>query len=420
MKTKLIILIFSCAFIGVNAQHYDTLYNKTIVSLTKIGLPPQTIISKIQTSITDFDVSVDALIALQANGVNGDVINEMIKRNDQVNMEESKKINSKNPNEMHQAGIYFFDTTNMDNPVRRVDPTVATDTKSGGLGVAIAQSYTYGIAKSRIRSNLAGSKSRLQISTSKPIFYFYFENNENPIADNWFFATASSPNEFVCIKLTERTDSREMVIGSSNAYGSSIGIPNKIKVDYSYERISEGIYKVTFNVPLVYGEYCFLYASNVPTRYSNNKVFDFGIQTDEYEIQTEKKKNEQIDKRTRGITVGVLQGGGSLIGADIEFLFPNKFGIQFGAGLIGFGGGINFHFKPSVRSSFISFQYWNQGIGDNFVQNAIGPNFVFRGKKWFTFQLGVGFPLAKGPAMPNSFEQPQFMYMYSIGAYLPF
>ena len=130
------------------------------------------------------------------------------------------------------------------------------------------------------------------------------------------------------------------------------------------------------------------------------------------------KRNGEIEKRN-SITIGILQGGGSLVGADMEFLLTKQLGIQVGAGIVGFGGGINYHFKPSIRSSFISLLYWNQGVGDYFVQNMIGPNFVYRGKKWFTFQIGFGFPLSEGPAMPDDFEQPPVMLMYSIGAYLP-
>jgi hypothetical protein len=133
----------------------------------------------------------------------------------------------------------------------------------------------------------------------------------------------------------------------------------------------------------------------------------------------EEQVSEQPEKRN-SITIGILQGGGSLIGADMEFLLTNRFGIQIGAGFVGFGGGLNYHFKPSIRSSFISLQYWNQGIGDSFAQNVIGPNFVYRGKKWFTAQIGLGVPLEKGPAMPDDFEQPPVMLMYSIGAYIPF
>ncbi len=119
------------------------------------------------------------------------------------------------------------------------------------------------------------------------------------------------------------------------------------------------------------------------------------------------------------VTIGILQGGGSLLGADIEFLLTEQFGFQLGAGLVGFGGALNYHLKPSIRSSFISINYWNQGIGDYFAQNMIGTTYVYRAKKWFTFQIGLGTPLDKGPAMSESFNQPSVMLLYSIGAYIP-
>ena len=128
---------------------------------------------------------------------------------------------------------------------------------------------------------------------------------------------------------------------------------------------------------------------------------------------------EQIEKRNSA-TIGFLNGGGALLGADIEFLLSDKFGIQLGAGLVAFGAGLNYHFKPSIRSSFLSFQYWNQGVGESFAQNLIGPSFVFRGKKWFTFQIGLGVPLKRGPALREDFEQPPMMLTYTVGAYFPF
>lgn len=131
------------------------------------------------------------------------------------------------------------------------------------------------------------------------------------------------------------------------------------------------------------------------------------------------EEKEPIEKQN-SFTVGILQGGGSLIGGDFEFLVSDHFGFQFGGGIVGFGGGFNYHFKPSIRSSFISIQYWNQGIGDSFTQNLIGSNYVFRGKKWFTFQIGLGAPLERGPAMREDFKQTPVMFMYSIGAYMPF
>ncbi|MFV0501953.1 MAG: hypothetical protein ACK5MH_10220 [Bacteroidales bacterium] len=57
--------------------------------------------------------------------------------------------------------------------------------------------------------------------------------------------------------------------------------------------------------------------------------------------QTEQISN--VEEKRNCITIGFLQGGGSLIGADFEFLLTDRFGIQFGAGIVGFGGGINYH-----------------------------------------------------------------------------
>lgn len=126
-----------------------------------------------------------------------------------------------------------------------------------------------------------------------------------------------------------------------------------------------------------------------------------------------------VEKRS-AITIGVLQGGGGIVGADLECLLTKQMGIQFGAGLFSFGAGLNYHFKPSIRSSFVTVQYWHQGFGEAFAQSAVGPSFVYRSKKWFTCQLGLGLPLEIGPAMPSDYEKPPVILLYSIGAYIPF
>lgn len=120
-------------------------------------------------------------------------------------------------------------------------------------------------------------------------------------------------------------------------------------------------------------------------------------------------------------TVGILQGGGSLIGVDLEFLIEQKFGVQVGAGLVGYGAALNYHPEGGIRSSFVSLGYWHQGLGEGFVQSLMGPSYVFRGKKWFTAQLGLGFQLKKGPFAANLDPDalPPVQLLYSIGGYFP-
>lgn len=119
------------------------------------------------------------------------------------------------------------------------------------------------------------------------------------------------------------------------------------------------------------------------------------------------------------VTIGIFQGGGSLLGIDLEKILYKNLAIQAGFGLVGFGAGINIHIQPSIRSSFFSLQYWNQGIGNSFAQNAVGPCFVYRSKKWFTFQIGLAKTLSRGPAFPKNMRQPDLMLTYAIGFYLP-
>lgn len=249
---------------------YDTLYNKTIVTLTKTGLPPATIISKIKASITSFDVSTNALIELSNNGVNGEVINEMIKISDNTNTSAAIEINSNNPNVMHKTGIYYYNSKDATTPLKKVNATVVSGSKTGGFSYG-------GIGAVGSTSTLSGLHSRFLIDVSNPEFYFYFNSDEKANGENWFFANATSPNEFVCVWLYSKNDHRFFKTGGGSSYGYSVGIPEKDKVQFNITEIKEGIYKVTFISPLKKGEYCFIYAGQAPSMYSNDKLFDFGI-----------------------------------------------------------------------------------------------------------------------------------------------
>lgn len=279
MKTKLLLMVFfALAVTNIFAQtKNEILTNKKIIELAGIGLPSSSIVTKIQNSQTNFDVSTDALIELKKQGVSGDVISEMITAQSKANSQVSIQKDMNDPLSKRAMGIYYYNPNDNAKKLKRVDPTVTATNKSGGFGSALAQAYSYGLAKSEVTSSLSGANSHFQLEEKEPAFYFYFESNANAGGDSWFFATATSPNEFVLVKLTERKDNREMVVGDMNAYGSSTGVPNKIKISFDYEEVAEGIYKVIPKQPLLKGEYCFIYASSTPTQYSNNKVFDFGI-----------------------------------------------------------------------------------------------------------------------------------------------
>jgi len=102
-------IIVSAGFIAsVSAQKNsdsDVLTNKTIIELTKLGLPSSVILNKIKTSTTDFDVSTNALIDLASKGVNEAVLNEMINVSGSYQTPESA---SQNYFLNQKTGIYYY------------------------------------------------------------------------------------------------------------------------------------------------------------------------------------------------------------------------------------------------------------------------------------------------------------------------
>ncbi|MFN0213828.1 MAG: hypothetical protein ACKVT2_06190 [Saprospiraceae bacterium] len=277
-KIQILTILFALIGFTISAQtKVDTLTNAKVIRLSKLGLQPSVVITKIQNSYTIFDVSTDGLINLSDNGVPSDVISEMMRVDAKSKEAVANQRDLKDPLTKRSTGIYFYNPKDSIEPLRQVDPTVVSTNKSGGLGIALAQAYTMGLAREKVKSSLSGGDSHLQIEETTPVFYFYFERNEHRTADSWFFATATSPNEFVLAKLTENTNSRDLQVGDMNAYGGTSGVSNDAKIPFDYVKVSEGIYKVTFKEPLKPGEYCFLYANATPTSFSNDKVFDFGI-----------------------------------------------------------------------------------------------------------------------------------------------
>lgn len=118
------------------------------------------------------------------------------------------------------------------------------------------------------------------------------------------------------------------------------------------------------------------------------------------------------------INTGVLMGGGSLIGADFEYMPASRFGIQAGMGISSFGFGLNYHLKDRINSSFVTVQYWNQGFGDNHYASYVGPMFVFRAKKIFQAGIGLAAILDKGPRFKGD-TNVNAALLYNIGVYFP-
>lgn len=263
IMTTILVLFIS---IKSNCQVKDTLTNEKIIQLTQLGLQPSVIVMKIQSSIGMFDVSMNDLISLNNSKVSPDVITEMMRvANKQQDVVSNLK-NSSDPSVMHPSGIYYFNSSDTEMPLKRADGMVANYRTSGG-------SYG-GFGGSSTSAVVSGKESKMKIVETLPTFYIYFNDNGHKSAD-WFAST--SPNEFALVKFIEKRNERSFKIGgsSSNSFGgsSNSGIPEKIKIPFEYVQVAEGIYKITFKESLKEGEYCFAQEQNL------RKVFDFSIST---------------------------------------------------------------------------------------------------------------------------------------------
>ena len=79
MKKRSALAVCCAALLGVAlAQEEEILSNADIVALTEAGLPASVILNKIKASKTDFDTSVDQLVALSNASVDGAVIEAMV------------------------------------------------------------------------------------------------------------------------------------------------------------------------------------------------------------------------------------------------------------------------------------------------------------------------------------------------------
>lgn len=278
MKKLSLNLIFIFFFIStcVVAQQKEVLTNGAIIQMYSKKLPASIIIGKIKSSQNNFDVNTDALISLTDNNIPEDIINAMVDAaND--NSRHIVVLDPNNPEDMHESGIYYFKKSMEKSELVQLEPTIYSQSNSSG---AIGSALTYGIAKVKTSVTLDGKNAQLQIDEEQPVFYFYFDITGNSLSQsaNWWFSAATSPNEFLLVKLSENKKTREVTTGSANIAGTSIGVDNKNKAAFKIEKIATGIYKVSFEKALS-GEYCFMYAGSVPNGYTSvNKVFDFGIE----------------------------------------------------------------------------------------------------------------------------------------------
>lgn len=171
-----------------------------------------------------------------------------------------------NPLAPHEAGIYFVDATSSHMtkldaaPYSGLQPSMGRSAAFGGLGM-------------KWRSVIFGSKAHIRLSDIHPTFYFYFVTPAgNPPSGSYSLDNASIPNQFVLTKMESRKNERD--IPGSGAVGTTV--PSKALVEFVFEKVANGIYKVQPKADFAPGEYGFLYGG-VLSQMGGSGLFDFGV-----------------------------------------------------------------------------------------------------------------------------------------------
>ncbi len=308
----LVVLFFSTASVPVQTQARSSApaaakkpsppvsANADLIKLAQAGMSEEILLATVaKTEKSRYNTSADALLKLKEAGVSQRVIAAILgvssetpqpaapARNDvndkpartaetkhvAISMEQTS---TRSADGSHEAGIYLVQGSRL----VQLEPSVYSGGKSGNKFGNAMTSLIPRAEKVVVRS----AKANQRLEEVTPVFEFYFENRSAGLSNTGgmmggFMNGASSPNEFVLVRMKVSKDEREVVIGKSWAFSDRTGVQSKDTVDFRMEKLRAGAYRVTPKQPLVAGEYCFFYAAGTAlmAQTGMGKLFDFGV-----------------------------------------------------------------------------------------------------------------------------------------------
>lgn len=284
------LIVAAGLLIATPAAAQETLTNDVIVALAGAGLGEQTLVAKIKSSPSSFDVSPAKLIDLKQKGLSDAIIAAMVEAGSRSQNSAAALGNSDSPDPRapHAPGVYLL----ADGAAKmvRIDATSSNQTKTGGfLGYAL----TGGIAKLKINTVLPGPHARVVATNARPTFYFYFDQASASLSGGapggfWLgggAAAVTSPNEFSLVRFAAKKDRREAAVGQFNIVGAKAGVQDKQRVAMAYKDVRPGVFEVRPEQDLQAGEYGFIYSTTsggagvglYAAGATLSRVFDFSV-----------------------------------------------------------------------------------------------------------------------------------------------
>lgn len=291
LSTGLIVLVvFSVLGGSSNVGAQEVLTNLDVIKLHEAGLPAEVIVAKIQSSQTNFNTSVDALVALSEAGIPKEVIAEMAGSTSATTSSGQAIVVRQGASAAPNVAAKFAGSpctspgifAEMPNGLQEIDPTTYSQGKSGG---AFLSHVTYGVKSVKSKAVIRGTSANVRFSGGPVGFYFCFEETESGLS--YETKGATNPSEFLLVQFTvnNKKRHREFVVGKLNVWaGAQSGAPPKALRDTTYEKVIPGVYRVTPQSILAPGEYGFYYAGAAPLPTygfggggGGSKIFTFSV-----------------------------------------------------------------------------------------------------------------------------------------------
>ena len=254
------------------------LTSEEVVQLTKMGLGDDAIIAKIKADSATFDLSTDQMLELKSKGVSSAVIAAMVTTGVPDTASEMS-VDSPDPRVPHPAGVYLLQTGQNDQRMMRIDATSSSQMKTGGI---FGYALTGGIASMSMKVSIPGASARAKTRTARPTFYFFFDQSQQGAASSSFLTSTylgGSPAEFNLVKLKSNKKMREAKVGKMNIGGAKMGVMDEDRIEFDYDMVRSGVYKVTPRQTLAAGEYGFLYSlGGGQVGAAGARIFDFAIE----------------------------------------------------------------------------------------------------------------------------------------------
>jgi hypothetical protein len=279
-RTALFAVALIASLMITNTVNAETLTDDAVVQLSKAGLSPQTLVAKIQTTPSQFDVSTGALLWLKRQDVADDVIAAMVTAASGAAPDPAAdRSDSADPLAPHAAGLYLLEPGGGRPAMQRLDPTVADDTKSSS---ALAWILTYGLSPLKVTTVMFGPTARFKAETRRPEFFFYFNQPGSGFYQHglgWLRmpGPAPTPDLFTLVRFQTVGGNRQVLTAHIGAGGS--GDVDATHVAFRFAAVSPGVFEVTPQTELDPGEYAFVYTpeSTGDDDDAQPRYFDFSV-----------------------------------------------------------------------------------------------------------------------------------------------